>query len=259
MRIEKLDRVEAFTTKDGSEIRELAGIPTGNSENQSLAEATVPAGGETEEHYHRSSEEIYLFTSGRGRLRLGDDETEVEAGDTVVIAPGTRHKLWNTGDEPLRLLCCCAPPYSHEDTVLVESSRGNVEVVKNGWAAWIRGDLDAVLEVFDPAVEWDTTQLDGWPEDDVYYGHEGVRRFLEEWLGIWERFESGVEEYLEADGDRVLVICWQRGFGPRSHVPVQMDWAQICTLKNGLICRLEAYSDRHEAFTAAGLRQNDPD
>ena len=107
-------------TKDGSEIRELAGIPTGNAENQSLAEATVPAGAETEEHYHRRSEEIYFFTHGSGRMRLGEHETEVAAGDTVVIPPGIRHKLWNTGTEPLKLLCCCAPPYSHEDTVLLE-------------------------------------------------------------------------------------------------------------------------------------------
>jgi mannose-6-phosphate isomerase-like protein (cupin superfamily) len=119
MRIENLGRVEAFTTKDGSEIRELVGVPTGNSQNQSLAEATVPPGGETEEHYHRESEEIYLFTNGSGRLRLGDDESEVAAGDTVVIPPGTPHKLWNTGDESLRLLCCCSPPYSHEDTHLI--------------------------------------------------------------------------------------------------------------------------------------------
>src|SRR3954451_13127336 len=109
MRIENLDRVEAFTTKDGSEIRELAGIPTGNAENQSLAEATVPPGGETEEHHHRASEEIYFFTSGSGRMKLGDEESPASAGDTVVIPPGTPHKLWNTGSEPLRLLCCCSP------------------------------------------------------------------------------------------------------------------------------------------------------
>jgi mannose-6-phosphate isomerase-like protein (cupin superfamily) len=119
MRIENLGRAEAFTTKDGSEIKELAGVPTGNSENQSLAEAALPPGGETEEHYHRASEEIYLFTHGSGRLRLGDEEAGVAAGDAVVIPPGTRHKLWNTGSEPLRLLCCCAPPYSHEDTYLI--------------------------------------------------------------------------------------------------------------------------------------------
>ena len=119
MRIENLARAEPFVTKDGSEIRELAGVPTGNSKHQSLAEATVPPGGETEEHYHRASEEIYLFTCGSGRLRLGDEESEVSVGDTVVIPPGTPHKLWNTGHEPLRLLCCCSPPYSHEDTYLI--------------------------------------------------------------------------------------------------------------------------------------------
>ena len=118
MRVENIERAESFITKDGSEIRELAGIPTGNSVQQSLAEATVPAGGETEEHHHGVSEEIYYFTSGSGRMKLGDEETGVSAGDTVVIPPGMRHKLWNTGTEPLKLLCCCAPPYSHEDTFL---------------------------------------------------------------------------------------------------------------------------------------------
>jgi mannose-6-phosphate isomerase-like protein (cupin superfamily) len=119
VRKERLDKTEPFITKDGSEIRELAGTPTGNSVNQSLAEATVPAGAATEEHYHRVSEEIYLFTAGSGRMKLGDEEADIEAGDTVVIPPGTPHNLWNTGSEPLRLLCCCAPAYSHDDTFLV--------------------------------------------------------------------------------------------------------------------------------------------
>ena len=120
MRIDKLDSAEPFVTLDGSEIREVAGPASANAVNQSLAEATVPAGGETEEHFHRLTEEIYFFTHGRGRLRVGHDVREVQAGDAAVIAPGLRHKLWNTGTEPLRLLCCCAPAYSHEDTVLTE-------------------------------------------------------------------------------------------------------------------------------------------
>src|ERR1700754_5212604 len=119
MRIERLDRTEPFITKDGSEIRELAGTPTGNSVNQSLAEATVPPGAETEEHYHGVTEEIYFFTAGSGVMKLGDEETAVTAGDTVVVPPGGPHKLGNTGAAPLTLLCCGAPPYSHEDTFLV--------------------------------------------------------------------------------------------------------------------------------------------
>ena len=52
-------------------------------------------------------------------MRLGEEEDDVRAGDTVVIAPGLAHKLFNPGTEPLVLLCCCSPPYSDEDTVLL--------------------------------------------------------------------------------------------------------------------------------------------
>ena len=120
MRIDRLDRQTPFITADGSSIREVAGVPSGNAVQQSLAEATVPAGGETVEHYHRRAEEIYHVVAGAGRLRLGDDLADVRAGDTVVIPPGVRHKLWSGPAEPLVLLCCCAPPYAHEDTVLCE-------------------------------------------------------------------------------------------------------------------------------------------
>ena len=120
VRVENLEAVEPFTTLDGSTIREVAGPAIDSARNQSLAEASVPPGGATAEHYHRTTEEIYFFTHGSGRMRLGDEERDVAPGDTVVIPPGTRHKLWNSGDEPLRLLCCCAPAYSHEDTVITE-------------------------------------------------------------------------------------------------------------------------------------------
>src|SRR5436309_10540279 len=111
---------EAFITADGSSIRELAGVPSGNATNQSLAEAVVPPCSATVAHFHRRIEEIYLFIEGSGRMRLGDQERAVRAADCVVIPPGSAHKLWADGREPLILLCCCSPPYSHADTVLLE-------------------------------------------------------------------------------------------------------------------------------------------
>ena len=120
MHIRNLSDAEPFTTMDGSTIREVAGRVSLPAEQQSLAEATVPVGGATTAHFHRVTEELYFFTAGTGRLRIGDEEREVRIGDCAVIPPGAEHKLWNTGDEPLRLLCCCAPPYSHDDTVLTE-------------------------------------------------------------------------------------------------------------------------------------------
>ena len=116
----RIAQIETIVAPDGSSVREIAGPSAGTAANQSLAEATVPPGGETIEHFHRETEELYVFTGGSGRMRLGDEEFGVSAGETVPIPPGARHKLWNDGSEPLTLLCCCSPPYSDADTVLCQ-------------------------------------------------------------------------------------------------------------------------------------------
>jgi mannose-6-phosphate isomerase-like protein (cupin superfamily) len=121
MDIKNLNEVSPFITKDGSEIRELLAHRNSGVRHQSLAEARLPAGGATREHYHVQTEEIYFITHGAGRMRVEGETREVKAGDAVAILPGQKHKLWNTGREPLRLLCCCAPAYEHDDTVITES------------------------------------------------------------------------------------------------------------------------------------------
>lgn len=120
MDIKNLDEVPAFITKDGSEIRELLAHRNSMIRNQSLAEARLPVGASTQEHYHPKTEEIYYITHGSGRMRIEGEMREVKPGDAIAIAPGRKHKLWNTGKETLRLLCCCAPGYEHEDTVITE-------------------------------------------------------------------------------------------------------------------------------------------
>ena len=120
MDIKNLNEVPAFTTKDGSEIRELLAHRNSAIRNQSLAEARLPVGGATLEHFHPRTEEIYFITHGFGKIRIGNETREVRAGDAVAIPPGQKHKLWNTGGEVLRLLCCCAPAYEHSDTVITE-------------------------------------------------------------------------------------------------------------------------------------------
>lgn len=120
MHLTNLEDAAAFQTLDGSEIREVAGPVSLPTRRQSLAEATLAVGGATTPHFHRVSEELYLITAGTGRMRLDAEERDVRAGDCVVIPPGAHHQIVNTGTGPLRLLCCCAPPYSDEDTVLLE-------------------------------------------------------------------------------------------------------------------------------------------
>ena len=121
MHVTQLTQITPFITKDGSEIRELLAHRNSVIRNQSLAEARLPVGGSTQEHYHPRAEEIYFITAGTGRLRLDGEEREVGVGDAIAIPPGQRHKLWNTGTTTLTLLCCCAPAYEHEDTVITET------------------------------------------------------------------------------------------------------------------------------------------
>lgn len=113
------DAIAPYLTKDGSEIRELLHPDHHAVRHQSLAEAVVPPGATTLLHRHRASEEIYHVTRGRGEMRLGDERFPIGPGDSVLIAPGTPHCVANTGDEALHLLCCCAPPYAHDDTELL--------------------------------------------------------------------------------------------------------------------------------------------
>ncbi len=114
------DRSAPFITKDRSEIRSILDLTNSTATNQSLAEAILPPGAETEEHLHPRTEEIYYVLRGRGLMTLEGERREVGPGDGILIPPGTRHKIRNIGQEPLVFLCCCAPPYSHEDTVLVD-------------------------------------------------------------------------------------------------------------------------------------------
>jgi mannose-6-phosphate isomerase-like protein (cupin superfamily) len=120
MDIQNLNEMAPFITKDGSEIRELLAYRNSAIRNQSLAEARLPVGAATQEHYHPRAEEIYYITHGTGQIRVEGETRRVRAGDAVAIPPGQKHKLWNTGVETLRLLCCCAPAYEHTDTIITE-------------------------------------------------------------------------------------------------------------------------------------------
>src|SRR5271166_6150519 len=104
MDIRNLADMAPFITKDGSEIRELLAHRNSVIRNQSLAEARLPVGGATQEHYHPRTEEIYYITHGTGRMRVESETRDVKPGDAIAIPPGQKHKLWNTGNETLRLL-----------------------------------------------------------------------------------------------------------------------------------------------------------
>jgi len=123
--ISHMDDAEDFVAIDGTSIREVVGLASLHSGRQSLSEVIVPCGIATVEHIHRTSQEVYFVQSGRGRVRVGEERVEVRAGNCVVIPPESIHNLTNTGTEPLRVICVCAPPYRDEDTVVISHNPPN--------------------------------------------------------------------------------------------------------------------------------------
>jgi mannose-6-phosphate isomerase-like protein (cupin superfamily) len=120
MDVLNIDRVKAFITKDGSEIRELLAHRNSAIRNQTLAEARLSLGMSTTPHRHKKTEEIYYILEGRGSMQVDKETQSVGPGDAIAIPPGSLHQIINTGTILLKFLCCCAPGYEHEDTELVE-------------------------------------------------------------------------------------------------------------------------------------------
>ena len=114
MVVNQLSSQTPFTTADGSTIRSILDLTNAPVANQSLAEASLPTGNATDRHYHKLSEEFYFILDGTGTMEIDGESQKIAPGDAVLIPANAWHQI--TAETPLRFLCCCAPPYSHDDT-----------------------------------------------------------------------------------------------------------------------------------------------
>jgi mannose-6-phosphate isomerase-like protein (cupin superfamily) len=61
-------------------------------------------------HVHDESEDVIIVLSGHGTIVSNDDVVAFEAGDVLYVPAGVYHGTTNTGDEPLIMFSCQAPP-----------------------------------------------------------------------------------------------------------------------------------------------------
>ena len=81
----------------------------------SIARARVPPGVTTRWHRLTGITERYVILEGTGRAFLGDDEARAVApGDVVLIAPGCRQRITNTGQGDLIFLAVCTPRFTYD-------------------------------------------------------------------------------------------------------------------------------------------------
>ena len=125
----RLNDLKPFVTKDKSIIREYfhplheTSKETPRNITLSIALATVKPGKRTLRHIHETSTEFYYITKGTGTIHLNSKKQTIEENTLIHIPPRTQHTVTNTGRDDLCILCICQPPYSHEDTKIIDKKK----------------------------------------------------------------------------------------------------------------------------------------
>jgi ketosteroid isomerase-like protein len=131
-------------------------------------------------------------------------------------------------------------------------SAENVEVVRRAYEHFLETG-EPSEEFIAPEFVWDMSTFGNWPERQTYEGIEGTRQFLSDWVGAWEDWRLEVKELVDA-GDNVVAIVHQSGRSKTTGLPVDMDFAQIWTIRDGKQAYMRMYADPDEALRAVGLR-----
>jgi ketosteroid isomerase-like protein len=133
-------------------------------------------------------------------------------------------------------------------------SRENVEFVRSICEPWARGD-------FDPA-DWAHPDIEyviaGGPTPDSWTGLAGLAEGWRNFLSAWDDYSAEAEDYLEIEGERVLVLNRFSGRGSSSGVDLSRmpsRGANLFEIREGKVIRLVTYLDRDQALEAVGLRE----
>jgi ketosteroid isomerase-like protein len=131
-------------------------------------------------------------------------------------------------------------------------SQENVEIARLGYEAFNRRDVDGVLDLCDPDVEWEDI-----PSLDIpaAVGKDAVRVYFETVMAAWDRVRREPVEIIDLGGDRVLVLCHVTARGRGSGIEVDVRIGDLLTLRDGRVVCWTSYASWAQARKAAGLRE----
>jgi ketosteroid isomerase-like protein len=126
-------------------------------------------------------------------------------------------------------------------------SQQNVEIVKRMYEDLNQGDVDAMLAVLDPDMEW-WTRRDN-PDTSLLRGREGFSAHWAEITGVLEEFRQQTTEVIDAG--EYVVVCVHQVARTRG-VSIEQDEVHVWRCRNGCVAELREFHDKHEALEAIG-------
>jgi ketosteroid isomerase-like protein len=128
-------------------------------------------------------------------------------------------------------------------------SRENVEIMREAYSSFDRGEADSLFELLDPEIVWKALE-----DTEPKHGVEGVLESVGAWFQVWDDFHIEVEDFIDG-GDHVIAVVKERGRVPGSGEVVSQRFFQVWTLHDGKIRIFREYKTRREALEAAELTQ----
>jgi ketosteroid isomerase-like protein len=133
-------------------------------------------------------------------------------------------------------------------------SQENVEIVRDAFKPWAKGDWDSSLDLFAPDVAWEVrTDL---PDAEIYTGHEGLRSLVARFEEVVDEMWVRPQEFIPVSGNEVVVPLRWGGRGRASGMDFEErreTW--VFTVRTDKIARVREFATREEALEAAGLRE----
>ena len=133
-------------------------------------------------------------------------------------------------------------------------SQENVEIVRDAFVAYNRGDLDALLDEY-----WvddiDYRAVEGAPDDHgPIHGKAAMRAYFQDWFDTFDDLKVDPLELIDA-GEDVVAVLQFGGRAKLSGVETDLTFAVVYTLRNGKVARGREYWTKEQALEAAGLRE----
>jgi ketosteroid isomerase-like protein len=130
-------------------------------------------------------------------------------------------------------------------------SDADVDLIRRMYRAWNSGNMAALIDVFDSEVEV-RPALSAFLSSTVYRGHDGVATWYEETYEPWAKLHAEPQRFIDA-GERTVVVAALRARVPGGQVDLEGEIAQVVTVRDGKIVRLDGYEEPDAAFAAVGV------
>jgi ketosteroid isomerase-like protein len=130
-------------------------------------------------------------------------------------------------------------------------SQASVEIVRRSVDLWNSGDVGALVAIFSDDAELEPAP--GFIEGGMLLGHEGIRHFFERLHEAWKPGDTVTLGEVREAGDKVMLSFRWRAIGDVSGIETTSEWIAVDTFRDGLIVRMQIFSDRSEALAAVGL------